>query len=674
MDRRVSLVAPYFKANDRRRQRELDECLARNIENSLIDRIILLIDDGARVPCRSGKVEVRYLTRRPTYRDWLDVIEETDLRDPVLLANSDIYFDETVGLLHDVLYDARAFVALSRWEVKGDDIYRHRNPHWSQDAWALRPENVDLGQLRTRLDFMLGVPRCDNKVAYVFATSGWAVRNPCDYIKSYHLHESELRSYDKRADARIVGGVAYVEPSETLAGDSTLHFDIWTLRTHKVAKVAVNNSLERWRLKDSAGAVRLLGSERSGTRRGKRGSRLDLFVNGKRVFSNSDGMAIYEDDRYVLAAPTRDPRRWFVLERATPFVTRGSRELFKPVVDFHVNKIRDRPIDNNDVNFWQYPCLTEKQAYANHSLVEGAQIDHRKRVIKIYVPVPWATYIDNRCYPDEVLKPLATHIRFLRALAGRLGFALEVYTVCQHIRWPCIIEHAQRIGITDLAISHCTVDAAAKLAGKGCRLRVAPWTLYAVNYQDKTRNQGLVVGKPIRERRYLASFIGAHMPHYLSDIRVRLFEELSRVKADDVVIELTNVWHFNKIVYDHQVKAKHAGPALPVDLTDSATRYNCVLSDSKFALCPEGAGPNTLRLWEAIAVGSVPVLFTRSLMFPKPLHEALNDLCLFWTDSSFGAKFVNWLRSFSDDELEERSRGLMRAYNVAERLTCFGEC
>jgi hypothetical protein len=36
------------------------------------------------------------------------------------------------------------------------------------------------------------------------------------------------------------------------------------------------------------------------------------------------------------------------------------------------------------------------------------------------------------------------------------------------------------------------------------------------------------------------------------------------------------------------------------------------LSKTAFVLCPSGAGPNTIRYWEAIAFGRVPVLLSDS--------------------------------------------------------------
>ena len=46
-------------------------------------------------------------------------------------------------------------------------------------------------------------------------------------------------------------------------------------------------------------------------------------------------------------------------------------------------------------------------------------------------------------------------------------------------------------------------------------------------------------------------------------------------------------------------------------------RYNELLSDSVFSLCPEGAGPNTLRLWESLAVGAIPVVIVEDWVWPS---------------------------------------------------------
>lgn len=670
----ITLIAPYFCCSNQARQSELDECLIRNAKNRLIDRIILLIDDDASPPLQANKIEIYNLEERPTYADWLSIIEEKQLQGPVLLANSDIYFDDSLELIHQVLTEPFVFMALSRWEIEDGSTRKHPNPHWSQDVWAILGGSADLHRLRDRLGFKLGVPRCDNKVAYVFATSGWSVRNPCNFLRSFHLQESQVRTYDKKADTTIVGAVAYVEPSPAPNHDSALHFDVWTVKSHEVLKVTVNNSLEKWRRQANVSpptrALRIRKTEKSRVTI-KPGSRHDLFANGRRVYSNFSGMGIYEKDERILAAPSFNPRDWLVINKTTPLQGELSCRFLKPMLDEHLAAISERPKHETDVNFWQYPCRTEQQAMENHSAIREPSIDGPSRTINIYVPLPWATYIDNKEFPETILSGVTDRLAFLTSLTEILGYSLQVHTVCQHIRWRNMRAIAERAGITDLHISHCTAEARAEMKAAGSSLRLHPWTLYAVNYCDNSRNKGLVIGKPMRERRYLASFIGAYMPHYLSDIRIRLAEGLSALQATDILIDLGDLWHFNQVVYDHQVKMKYSGQTMPVDLDDKVVRYNRVLSDSRFSLCPEGAGPNTLRLWESIAVGAIPVLFNHSLELPEFIRASLTELCLFYEETDYGKPFYDWLRSFPDEDLERRSRELRALYAKIQRITCF---
>lgn len=673
----INLITPYFETRNLERQGELDRCLENNANNELIARVILLIDDDSTPPVKSSKITIERVETRPSYRDWFEVTEKFNLKGAAILANSDIFFDETVEFVHEVLASPLSLMALSRWEVINGSCERHANPHWSQDCWAYRPELGLPQEIKNRLGFPLGIPRCDNKISYVFATQGWSVKNPCNFIKSFHLHKTQQRNYDKKGDTSIVGGMAYVYPSETVTAASALHYDIWSVSSQDVVKVSVNNSLEKWRherLTESRPARE--SNEEVVLQPGKvlGNTKLDLFKHGNRVCSTIAGMAIYENGDSILVATGRDSRDWLLLSKQSTqkdFTRSQIAELFKPCITDHRLFIVDRPQSEDDVNFWQYPCITEKQAFLDHHSISSPQIDGEKRKIEIYAPLPWATYIDTKCFPTRVIQHLGHEIAFLRALAQQFGYSLNVHTVCQHIRWSEILEHAASAGITDLAVSHCTTDTQTSLTVSGVVVRLHPWSLYAVNYCDNSRNQGLVVGRPMCERKYLTSFIGAHMPHYLTDVRMRLYESLSKLKVDDLLIDLGDLWHFNTTVYDHQVATKHTGSETPVDLTDSTTRYNQVLSDSKFSLCPHGAGINTLRLWESIAVGAVPVLFNHNLRFPVEIDQALSDLCLFWTEPEYGRKFYDWLKSFSDEELEKRSIGLRNVYAEAEKITCF---
>ena len=204
---------------------------------------------------------------------------------------------------------------------------------------------------------------------------------------------------------------------------------------------------------------------------------------------------------------------------------------------------------------------------------------------------------------------------------------------------------------------------------RGGGLHLHPWRLYAVNVEDPGRRQGLRIGADPADRRWLASFMGAHMPHYLDDSRLRL---QALAGEPDCRIELTgDRWHFDGIVYGHQVRNEpldaHAGGANEVD------RYNALLGDSVFALCPCGAGPNTLRLWEALAAGSVPVLIGHEPVLPRggSLEPIDWDRIVLRHDLHRVAELPARLRGISTDERRERQRLGMAAFERVRRQTCF---
>ena len=57
---------------------------------------------------------------------------------------------------------------------------------------------------------------------------------------------------------------------------------------------------------------------------------------------------------------------------------------------------------------------------------------------------------------------------------------------------------------------------------------------------------------------------------------------------------------------------RHAQLALEADA------YAATLQNSCFALCPSGSGPNSIRLWEALGYGSIPVILSDELQLPGP--------------------------------------------------------
>ena len=89
-------------------------------------------------------------------------------------------------------------------------------------------------------------------------------------------------------------------------------------------------------------------------------------------------------------------------------------------------------------------------------------------------------------------------------------------------------------------------------------------------------------------RKYKASFIGSSLTHI---IRKKLFK-LDNGK--DIIVRDTGNWFYEKGSIDRQ---------------KYLYKFKEFLLNSKLSLCPEGTGPSTIRLYESMAVGSIPVIF-----------------------------------------------------------------
>jgi hypothetical protein len=655
----ITVFTPYFAARTPERQAELDLCLHMNLQCDAVTRLVLLVDDGHQPPMTHPKLTVRATSGRPSYLQWIELSAELPPGGVSILANTDIYFDDSLSRVHETLAVPHRFIALSRFEKLGTEFKPHPTPCWSQDVWGLRTGQPLPAPLLKALDIPLGVPRCDNKIAYLFAVHGWTVHNPMAFVRSVHVHETQQRSYDKKSDMTVMGGVAYVDPSETLDAPSTLEFDVWARNTPLVKSVKLNRSMDHWLAQASEKVAAAVTATAPNPAPALDAAPVCLPVDdfpaigralhmGEVAYALRGRFKVYRLGGRHMAVDSLSPAQaqWLrpalatgdglVLDAPTLLAA-----FAPPVVDTSPIAIGLRPTDKADCHFWQYPAATERQAFENHlGIARGANIDAATRVVHTYLGLPWATYIDKKQLPDEVLKLNGLRLAGLHALAQALGFELRVHTVCQQIYWRRLIDTFQQLGVTDLHLSHATTDI--DPTREGWALRIHSWPLFAPNIEVPERRVGLTIGKPVEQKRYLASFIGAHMPHYRSDVRVRLFEAAKASGRDDILVDLGDEWHFNKVVYQEQVQHQPLAEAETVKVESANRRYNEVLSDSVFSLCPEGAGPNTLRLWESLAVGAIPVVMATRWSPPRTdgVDSVLKDCALFVEELPDAALFA----------------------------------
>jgi len=188
------LVTPFYIPEKESRLRELEYCIHRNNKNILIDLIVLVVERGTTenlIPV-SEKIKIEWVDKRPSYQDLFNIalnnIDES--KGFMIIVNSDIFYaEEDIHRIKERIRDREVF-ALSRWEYSFKKNHMHHDTWDSQDSWIFKDKI-----LPGNYDIKLGIPGCDNKIAYELQKAGHIIKNPSKSIRSYHLHASGYRTY-----------------------------------------------------------------------------------------------------------------------------------------------------------------------------------------------------------------------------------------------------------------------------------------------------------------------------------------------------------------------------------------------------------------------------------------------------------------------------------------------
>jgi hypothetical protein len=152
------------------------------------------------------------------------------------------------------------------------------------------------------------------------------------------------------------------------------------------------------------------------------------------------------------------------------------------------------------------------------------------------------------------------------------------FAICQHIAYGELVPLLRRIGVDTLFTPHAAQDVPG--------LRVLPFPHVATNSRS-----------PAARKDIWYSFVGAGGTH---PVRQAL---RSLPPRRDAVIELRTGWHFDE---EPRVRERQR------------RRYVDVLSRSRYSLCPRGTGVSTLRFWESLRAGAIPVLIADAMRLPEP--------------------------------------------------------
>jgi hypothetical protein len=198
---RTTLHCQWYVSQSEERNAEIEFCARRNLDNESIDRFVWYVpaeDMASRPAWLVG--DIVQIPDRLTYGSVLR--KASDPLSLHILINTDIVVTpEAVGKLRERMH-AVDIVCLTRWESSMDSFPACRltkGPN-SQDLWAWWGNLAVVNPVTTRTldDIPLGVPACDNRVAYEFSKIGH-VLNPAHSIKTMHIHASAYRTYTPRS-------------------------------------------------------------------------------------------------------------------------------------------------------------------------------------------------------------------------------------------------------------------------------------------------------------------------------------------------------------------------------------------------------------------------------------------------------------------------------------------
>ncbi len=195
------LLTGFYHDPDPQRRDELLECIKRNAANDWIDEVRVFIEDATAPETISAdhKVNLIPLGRRVTFRFLFDYANENLQWQTVLVANADIFFDKTLERLRGHDLNGKLF-CLSRWDVQADGstiFFEHPS---SQDAWIFQAPIPEMN-----CEFHMGLPACDNRLAWEAEHAGLQISNPARTLHANHLHLSRIHRYTERQ--RLSGSV-----------------------------------------------------------------------------------------------------------------------------------------------------------------------------------------------------------------------------------------------------------------------------------------------------------------------------------------------------------------------------------------------------------------------------------------------------------------------------------
>jgi hypothetical protein len=222
---KINLITQYYLERNLNRRSEILESIHANLKNPFVDKLTLFIESNATNICTelishidtefAHKCEFIQTRHRLTYKTALDYARDiADESYVFILLNNDCYFDDSVQLVKKVNFDIDdKILCFTRYDklrdgtiergksppvysddYKWDEEYELDREKWPtldyncSDAWAFT-SNIP----RFNDNYEIGTFNCEYYFADSAFKNGITLRNPSEYIKCVHIHNTNLR-------------------------------------------------------------------------------------------------------------------------------------------------------------------------------------------------------------------------------------------------------------------------------------------------------------------------------------------------------------------------------------------------------------------------------------------------------------------------------------------------
>lgn len=273
---------------------------------------------------------------------------------------------------------------------------------------------------------------------------------------------------------------------------------------------------------------------------------------------------------------------------------------------------------------WQKPVITEQQIF---------QLFYKNKNIPTnFFAFPWASLYDSQLNNNAVNNLLTYKVQ------DKMCF-----TIIQHIHFRKYLELFKNIGITHIFTPHKQFDDI-KLEDQ-FNIKIIALSLYPVQTNNNLTDNAI----DIVSRKYVASFIGQYEDYYLTKIRDSIFNIFPQY--NDCLVKRRSQWHYRDIVFFCVETNK-----------DFENEYKNNLQETQFSLCPSGSGPNSIRIWESMSYGCIPVILADTLVLPEIKGIDYNDFFIIWKESEIN-KLYDYLKTINKETLINMSKKNIEMYN-----------